>query len=238
MTHSVSQSNQNENLNETSKQTPDITPSPSTDNRADASTKSEKQEDVPSTFRGIDFKNFSYPISGRKASIRLKDGKYEYSHVEEKDLGDGWFDFEDVSYVDLVGKGEKEAVVRLLWVQCGGSCDGGSHLFYFYSLQNKSPALRWRIETGSAAYTCGLKSFELAKGKLTLEAFRSCSLKGVSLESAYDADVRGGKFIAPEFTQFVFEFNGGTFDLKQREVFPNTQHDVKNYDPKIIISND
>src|SRR5712692_2695205 len=120
-------------------------PTPS-NRESDGSKDSEEKKKVPAAFKNIDFKNFSYPTSFKRASIRLKDGTYEYA-VRRGGGGDT-FDLMDVDYVDLTGDGEKEAVVRLDWVSCGVSCDGGSDLFYFYSIKRGRPVLLSRIEMG------------------------------------------------------------------------------------------
>jgi hypothetical protein len=216
--------------------TPESGRSPTLDNSSNISKKSEKKKSVPSAFGGVDFKDLSYPISSTPGTVRLKDGQARF--FEDKDLGNGWFDLRRVDYVDLTQDGKKEAVVQLIWVVCGGSCDGGSDLFYFYSIENGQLKLLSRIETGSIAYDCGLKSFVLRKQELILEAFRQCTFDGVSLKSAYDAEERGGKFIADEFTRFLFEFNGRQFVMKKRELFPNPEKNVMNYPSKISIGND
>lgn len=215
--------------------TPESGQSPSLDGGSEISKKSEKKS-VPVEFSGIDFKNLAYPINSKPGRVRLKDGRVEF--FEDKDPGNSWFEFKDVDYVDLTGDEKREAVVRLVWVACGGSCDGGSFLFYFYSIENGRLKPLSRIEMGSLAYECGLKLFVLSKRTLTLEAFRQCSFDGVSLRSAYDADERGGKFIAKEFTRFTLTFDKRRFVSKKREVIPNPEIDVKNYPVKITISNE
>jgi len=203
---------------------------------ANDSKKPDEKKEVPSEFRIVDFKNFSYPISWKHRTIPLKDGRAEY--FQDKYLGNAWFDFDDVDYIDLTGDGNKEAVVQLSAVMCGGSCDGGSALFYFFTSKQGKLTLLSRMETGSIAYECGLKSFTLTGRKLVLEVFRRCSFDGVSLNSAYDADAVGGKFIASEFTRFEFVFKGRRFVQKKRELIANPENNVKNYPSKVSISND
>ncbi len=215
--------------------TPATAKAPASLSTADVS-KALKKKSVPSEFREIDFKNLSYPISLKPGKVRLQDGKVEF--FQDKYLGNSWFEFSDVDYVDLAGDGKKEAIVRLYQVICGGSCDGSSALFYFFSVSHGRLTLLSRIETGSIAYTCGLKSFVLKERTLVLEAFRLCSFDGVALKNAYDAENRGGKFIAKEFTRFTLEFDRREFVAKKREVLPNPEIDVKNYRVKINISND
>jgi len=208
----------------------------SADSRSDGSNDVEKKEDVPAAFKNVDFKNFSYPTSFSRASIRLKDGTYE--HNDPLRIGGDTFDFVDVDYLDLTGDGRKEAVVQLDRVKCGVSCDGGSALFYFYSIKHGRPVLLSRIEMGSLGYDCGLKSFNLSKTNLTVETFRSCRFNGLSFESAHDADETGGKFLTNRTTQFILRFNGRRFVLRKRKVFPYPESDFRDYEPRISISND
>ena len=214
-------------------QTPQSTRIESAQSRHEVSQEREKKE-TPLEFRGIDFKNLSYPLSWGTRRIRLNNGHVEY--YQDKVFGNAWFDFKDVYFVDLMGDGKEQAVVQLISVVCGASCDGGSDLFYFYSIDNGKLKLFWRIETGSLGYGGGLKSFAINKRILNLEAFGLCQLKGVSVSGKYGANA--SKFIADEITRFTFAFNRNKFRLIQREVFPNPRVDVKNYQATVNISND
>lgn len=191
---------------------------------------------APRAFRRIDFKNLSYPISWRREIVKLKDGGREY--YGHKNLGNGWFRLRNVSYVDATGDGRKEAVVEIHAVLCGVSCDGGSHLFYFYTVRKNRLRLLWRFETGSLGYGCGLKSFELSGRKLTLEVFNGCIFKGSVLEPRFEGETREGKFVAQIFTRYVLELKAGYPIVKKREVFPYPQEDVKNCSPTVRISHD
>ena len=194
-----------------------------------------KSKDVPPAFREIDFKNLSYPTSWSQGTIiRLKDGSFERADP----MGGNTFDLRDVSYVDLTGDGREEAIVRLSWVSCGGSCDGGSDLFYFYSIDKNRLRLLSRLETGSRAYDCGLKSFVISKRELSLELFGTCRFQGLSFHRSFDADERGRKFIAKSITSFVFEFNGKRFVGKKRTVVPNPEVHTMNYPVRVDISNE
>jgi hypothetical protein len=221
--------------------TPASATPPVAESSRDVSKEIKETKEVPTEFKGIDFKNLAYPISWKHRTIPLKDGHVEY--FENKYLGNAWFDFSDVDYMDLRGDGAKDAVVQLLQVSCGASCDGGSHLFYFYSIKRGRLRLLSRIETGSlAADGCGLKSFVLEKTTLVLEVFRVCRFDGVSLMPTYDPhpnpNAQTGKYMADKFTRFVLAFSGNRFRLKKREVFPNPQEDISNYPSKVSISDD
>jgi hypothetical protein len=190
------------------------------------------KEEIPASFRGVDFKNFSYPTNFRKRNIRLREGSYEIA----SGLGGDTFELEDVNYADLTGEGKKQAVVQLSWLSCGVSCDGGSNLFYVYSIQRGRLRLLSRIETGSLAYTCGLRSFDLNKRRIVVETFRRCHLNGVAIKNNYDVDGRGGKFMADRFTRFVFEFHGRRLRQRERAVLSNAEQDIRNYRPRISIN--
>jgi hypothetical protein len=221
--------------------TPASATSPIAENSREPSHEIKKPKDVPTEFKEIDFKNISYPISWKHRTIPLKDGHVEY--FEDKYLGNAWFDFEAVDYVDLTGNGKLNAIVQLHAVMCGASCDGGSQFFYFFSVKGSKLTLLSRIESGSLGYgACGLRSFALEKRSLVLEVFHVCRFDGTSLKAANDPhpnpNAQVGKFVADKFTRFVFAFSGNRFHLKTREVSPNPQEDISNYSSKVTISND
>jgi hypothetical protein len=187
-------------------------------------------------FAGVDFRNNTYATSLR-GDIKLKNGTHEYTYPDGS--GGDIFDLENVYFADLTNDGQDEAVVHLRAVSCGGSCDGGSDLFYFYSAANNEAKLLSRIETGSAAYECGLKSFVLTKQQLVLELFRTCRARGETFESLNDPKFSSGnKFEAHSFTRFVFSFNGKTFVVKKREVLPFPARNNLNYPATVTVSND
>lgn len=212
-------------------------PSPTTEtvsNTAPATQDASEGNRSPSKFMGVDFKNSSYPTNWRNRRVRLKNGEF----VHPEGAGGDTYKFASVDLADLGDKRGPIAVVRLLLVSCGVSCDGGSHLFYFYTIRNRRPSLFWRIETGSLGYECGLKSFALSQKQLTLEVFRTCQTKGSSIQESDPArreDESGGKFRAKSFTRFVFEFNKGRFIKRRRQVLPNPNADIMNYEQQISV---
>ena len=210
-----------------------LTPAPPDGGERGAERVAEKN--IPPEFEKVDFKNFSYPTTMRKRDIRLKDGSYEYPDPYS---GGDTFDWESVDFADVTGDGKKDAVVRLHRVSCGGSCDGGSHLFYVYSARRNRPNLYWRIETGSLGYGCGLKSLDIKGRKVTLELFNQCRRKSVSFEREALPEDGVGKFGATAYTRFRFVSNGKTVALKGRRTFPFPQGDVMNYRAEINISDD
>ena len=232
--HDTSQANKNA----IQKSQPDAQPtaesakSPTADNHSETAA-AEQAHDVPAEFSGVDFRNFVYPTSYGKGSVRLKDGNYE----QAEGMGGDTFELRDVSFVDLAGDEKKEAVVELFWLSCGGSCDGGSHLFYIYESRRNKPALFWRIESGSTAYGCGLKSLAVVGRKINLELFNNCRFEGATPASKPTGG-ESEKFSAKVYTRFRFESNGKKVALKRREIFPYPEGSAKSYQSEIRISND
>jgi hypothetical protein len=209
------------------------TPSPVKDPAVGEDTAVEK--DSPPEFRGIDFKNRSYALNSH-TKIRLKDGEYEY----REGSGGVTFELDDVNYADLTGDGKKEAVVELFQLSCGGSCDGGTNFFLFYSIKRGQLSLLTRLEIGSFAYDCGLKSFSLKSRTLALETFRACRFTGSAFRPSHnDPNEEGGKLSTNRYTQFSLHFNGRRFVQRARKVlsYPDV-YDFRGHERKIEISNE
>lgn len=204
--------------------------------RVDASEEPKQSKETPRAFRKIDFKNLSYQISWNNERISLQDGKREY--YQHKNLGNGWFELEDVYYGDVTGDEREEAVVVLTAVLCGVSCDGGSALFYFYSVEKGALKLLWRFETGSLAYGCGLKSFGLEKRRIALEVFNTCFFNGAILEPRGHLEERARKFYAESVTRFLFEFKEGKPVMRKRIILPSFRQELRSYSAQISINND
>jgi hypothetical protein len=174
-------------------------------------------KEIPTEFRDVDFKNFTYPMGGLLGNARLKDGHYEYENWKEHIFYT--LDFEGADFTDLTGDGQKEAIVRLNGIAAGVSSDGGATLFYFYSPRRNRPRLFWKLDTGSLAYGCGLKSFVMRGQKITLEVYRKCRFDGESVERE-PAPEQLGKYEAKALTRFLLEFDGRKFVERRREVLP------------------
>lgn len=195
--------------------------------------------EVPAEFGEVDFGNFVYPLVVEGKRVRLSGGEYELPLPEG---GGATVNLRDVSYADVTGDGKKEAVVQLVTVWWGASCDGGSYQFYFYSIKNGRPALLWEGASGSAAYGCGLKAFAVRNGRVTLEVFKDCFAESGSREGERKKVEDGRpvfKFDSEKaFTRLLYEFNGRGFELKTREVLPYPHESVSGYTPEISVSDD
>lgn len=184
---------------------------------------------IPEEFKQIDFNNFSYPYkfqygSKRKINIVLKKGEVKYEFKDNK----GWFNLSDVYYVDLTGDEKQEAVVMLSHVSCGVSCDGGSALFYVYTLQQNKLKPLWKYETGSLAYGCGLKSLTVQNRKISMQLFGRCIA-----EKEESASI--GKFQVKDITRLSFGFNGTKLLEEEKEFISAPERNVVNYRPQISI---
>ena len=185
------------------------------------------QAAVADSFHGVDFKNFSFPYRfswGKQVNVLLKNGRYEYDFRTER----GWFDLSHVYVTDLTNDKRAEAIVMLWHVACGVSCDGGSALFYIYSFDNRRLKSLWQYETGSFGYGCGLKSFSVRRGTLTVELFGRCSRRN-------QTDSSTGKFLVKDLTRITFKSNGTRFVVRKRQFFSSPERDLRNYEPDINL---
>jgi len=183
---------------------------------------------VADEFHRIDFRNRSYPYRfswGKRINVPLKNGRYEYDYRIER----GWFDLSHVYITDLTNDRRPEAIVMIWHVACGVSCDGGSALFYIYSSDNQRLKPLWQYETGDLAYGCGLKSFAVTRGTLTLELFGRCSQRNRTASST-------GKFQIKDLTKLTFRAKGSRFVVRKRHFLSVPEGSVLNYEPQITVS--
>ena len=180
----------------------------------------------PKAFYQTDFWNFSYGLytlpDGKGFNLSLINS--EMALPDSRDL----FSLKDVYYRDVTGDGEPEAIVWLSHVSCGGSCDGGSNLFYIYSVANSKLKPIWRHETGSYAYGCGLKSFTLSGRQIVLELFGNCTKNE-------KADPGDSKFIVKGSTYIFLEYDGRRFAQRSVEFVNSPETNVMNFEPGIRI---
>ena len=183
----------------------------------------------PKDFADVDFATLEYGLykfNGSKLHLTLANGRYE---LPWKGGGGETFSIKDVLYTDVTGDGKPEAIVHFNHVQCGGSCDGGSSLYYIY--QNGKGGLRkiWMYETGSTAYGCGLKSLNVSPRKIDLEMFGQCWKPASSFETS-------GKFLVRDSTRTVFRFDGKRFVKRSTKITAAPLTDPRSYTPELHIN--
>jgi len=128
-----------------------------------------------SGIRQVDFKNFTYPLSGPllghgelKWLGNPKDG---YSKRKPIHLVNGkdstGFSLQSVEFVDVTGEGKEDAIVELLY-QTGGTQN--TDYVYIYSFADGMPKLLAYCHTGDRAYS-GLYKVYGEQGNLVFELF-------------------------------------------------------------------
>lgn len=184
----------------------------------------EKFRQVPDEFKNVDFKNFKYPIA------QLKNGEYE--EIDEKHNGGTTYYFDDVFYSDLNNDGASEAIIMLYAVSCGGSCDGGRSIIYFYSARNGQPKLIDTLEMGSRSSGCSLKSFAVKDKKIFVEQFGNCKEK-----STFNKDeLPSCKFCVKNLTRSVYHFEKNYKLVRDTvEEIETPETNVMNYSAEISI---
>ena len=180
---------------------------------------------VPEHFKNFDFRNRSYGLyalaGGGTIDLTLSSSELLLPNKS------GWFSLKDVYYKDVTGDAQAEAIVRLSHVTCGGSCDGGTDLFYIYGMRNGKLTTLWHYETGSLAYGCSLKSLTVGK-QLVLELFGDCPKPGTD-------DPGPAKFVVKDLTYKLFHFDGRRFRQEAIEFYSSPPTNVMNYEPSIRL---
>ena len=186
---------------------------------------------VPGRWAAIDFKHHAYGpyrfYGGKRLPLILKNGEYPYDFGDD---GRGWFSLNAVYYFDVTGDLIPDAIVDLSHVECGyGSCDGGAHLLFIYSINAEGQMKKlFQYETGSYAYGCGLKSMTLERKQVRLEVFGRCPRPGME-------DTGPGKGMVEDLTQLVFWFSNKGFIRTKTDFISLGLRDVSNYRADIQI---
>ena len=141
------------------------------------------------SIRQVDFKNFTYPLSGpllghselkwlgnpkdgysKRKPIHLVNGddlKKDSSFVMDghEYAQDEGFKLQSVEYADVTGEGQENAIVVLRYLTGGTET---THYVYIYSFADGKPKLLGYCHTGDRAYS-GLYKVYGERGKLVIE---------------------------------------------------------------------
>lgn len=178
---------------------------------------------VPFEFSTTDFRNFTYPFG------KLVDGKIDGRTGDPLEWSLN-YSLDTVGYGDLAGSPEKEAIVLVNMLGCGASCNGGSTLIFFYGIYKNKPKLIGRIETGSRADGCSIKSLVVENKKITLEQFGHCK-EDVSNASNDTTN----KFTIADITKNVFAFERDKLVRVSSEIDQTGTFSALNYSSTITI---
>lgn len=153
---------------------------------------------APQNIRQVDFKNFTYPLSGhllghsslewldtpanptiKRKTIQLVNGsqlaKISSVVVDGKEYGQyEGFTFESVSYADLTGDHNEEAIIVLMY-HSGGTQT--TNYVYVYTLEEHGPKLLAYCHTGNRSDS-GLYGVSARNGLLVFELFDPAKASG------------------------------------------------------------
>lgn len=183
---------------------------------------SKSNESQPkSPIRQLDFKNFTYPkLSTGKCSmaeVSLVNGKYNAPEgiAGTRPAVDCWsVDLGPITYGDVTGDGEEEAIVEL-YAEAGGT--EASEDVYIYTLQGGNPILLWKFATGDRA-DGGLRRIAAENGQLLVELFGVRTAIGKKLYGTEDV----GACCPKHFTRTRYKWVGTQFQQDgPEEVFEN-----------------
>lgn len=180
------------------------------------------QQDLYASIRKVDFRNFTHtgPADYDSESFTLKNGQKPYVHDHE----DGIF-LNKVSYADLTGDGQEEAILRMT-IQTGGTAIPS--FIFIYALEDKKLKTLWKFTSGDRAEG-GLKDVYSKDGALIIELFGDSKF----LDGKWEHDWPAGKFkglcCPTVYTKTRFKWDGEQFAVDgTREMFDITKTDRKN----------
>ena len=174
-----------------------------------------------SSIRSVDFLNFTY--SNDKAPVypealkkfRLIDGRYEYSPQ--------WLITgrqSDITYADLTGDGEEEAIIKLLGISKPDGVNepsGAGQFVYVYTMERGEPKFLGLFQTygPTAADVGGIVGSCAYQGDLVLELYGKNRMRADG--STFDLLERCGECLE-DFTRARFRWDGERFKLRKFKV--------------------
>jgi len=135
----------------------------------------------------IDFKNFTYQpyCAGEDTkSIHVKNGEYSKATQEDGFVDHFYFNIMDVTYGDVTGDGEDDAMILSV---CNTGGTGNFTEGFVYTMKAGKPALLARVPGGDRA-DGGLRSITVENGLLVVEyndpekAAGACCPEGVAIQ--------------------------------------------------------
>jgi hypothetical protein len=181
------------------------------------------QSATKKSIRAVDFRNFTFPETeglhiphSRKRSFKLKDGSLPETRDKQGFVDEMGIDLSKVSYGDVTGDGQEEAIV-VLSILTGGSAM--PNCVYIYTWDQRRPKLLWAFDTGDRA-DGGLRRVNAENGYLLVELYGARKILGKDL-GAEDKTNRGA--CCPTFfTRAFYKWTGNGFRLASKpKVLPN-----------------
>lgn len=126
------------------------------------------------SIRAVDFRNFSYQETeglhiprSRKRSFKLKDGLSPETRDKQGSVDEMGVQLNRVSYGDVTGDGQEEAIVTMSIVTGGSALP---NIVYIYTLKGNKPRLLWAFDTGDRV-DGGLRRVKAENGYLLVELY-------------------------------------------------------------------
>jgi hypothetical protein len=170
-----------------------------------------------SPIRKIDFKNFTYPWYPTDSTpphgerkITLRDGEMKVDAANNTDRL--WASLANVSYADLTGDGQEEAIVT---VTTNFDPNGSVASIFVYTLRGGEPKLLWSHETGDRA-DGGLRSLRVEGFDLVVEQY------DIKFDRAKGSYEEGTALCCPKrFIRSHYRWDGEHFEKSKSETLPN-----------------
>jgi hypothetical protein len=169
----------------------------------------QKSVSPDSPIRSIDFENFTYPEIEARGIFTLKDGQEPYA-VQPRAVV-------DVIYGDVTWDGLEDAMVVHTQSIRGSAIP---YFVYVYSMNGVKPRLLWSFYAGERG-DGGLRQIYVDRGEMVVELYGRD--RTINENTSSEEDNRG-VCCPPFFTRSRYEWRGGRFRLKTKEVrLPNPQ---------------
>jgi len=205
------------NVNSNHSRPPNLAENVNTEEMQRLANANEAFEVVPEEFRYVDFSNFKFPFGSLLNGELVIEGPGASGTIYS--LGQAY-------YLDLAGDSRKEAVVWISEVSCGGSCDGGAPLIYFYAQEGKGVRRIGELKFGPPAYECSLKSITFSREEIEIEQFGRCTKSTDELDKGISADC---KFCVTDITHSRYTLTPSGPKRKSIEVRESGTVNVMNY---------
>ncbi len=196
------------------------TPSPAAA-LANPQTQPEPSPTPDSPIRRFDFANFTFPYlpstKCNASKIRLRDGRYDAPDSVPRQIPsvDCWsVSLGRVTYGDVTGDGEEEAIV-MLYAELGGT--EASQDVFIYGLSQGKPRLLWKFVTGDRA-DGGPRRIYAENGELVIELYGV----GAAINKKLYGTEEVGACCPRHFTRTRYRWTRERFrQTGKEEVFPN-----------------
>ena len=164
---------------------------------------------LDSPIRRVDFDNFDYPgLPGLPLYLRVRNGKRP---PKRRDAIGRPLDISlvlaDVTYGDVTGDGQDDAIVDLGW-ETGGTAS--ADLIYIFTMRKTNPHLLWAFKTGDRA-DGGCRNVFAENGLLIVELLGKDKIIGKNLYA--DDGTHSGLCCPTVFTRSRYRWIGNRFRL-------------------------